>query len=132
MTAKIPKTLAACADRVYAIKAEKANISKKLEALQEEESILREHLIDNLPKSEATGVAGKVARATVKNKVVPQVKDWDALYGHIVKSYKKNPGVFSLLQRRVGEAAVKEIWDSGKEVPGVSASQVPVLSVVKA
>jgi hypothetical protein len=128
---KIPKTLALCADRLYAVKAERLAKEKEAEAFKAEETALREHLINNLPKSDATGVAGKVCRASITSKTVAQVDNWDDLYAYIVKGYKKNPGVFSLLQRRVGDAAVKEMAEAGVKVPGTVLIDVPQVSLNK-
>lgn len=126
-----PKTMAGVADLLYETMQERFAIQKQVEVKTKVESALKEYIINNLPKSEASGIAGKKARVSLGKKIVAQVEDWDALYGHIVKSYKKTPGVFSLLQRRVGDAAVKEIWDAGKKVPGVGIFEAVVVSVNK-
>ncbi len=128
---KMPKTLAACADLLYTTREARYALKKQVEALEANETELREYIIQNLPKSNATGIAGKVARVTVSNKVVAQVADWEKLYEFIAKSYKKNPGVFSLLQRRLGEKTAKEMLDAGKAPPGVTTIEVPVISLNK-
>lgn len=129
MKLKIPKSLATCADRLYKIRADRLKLQKSVTALEEQESALREHIINNLPKSQATGIAGKVARATIDSKSVPQVEDWDRLYDYISKNRKK--GAFALLQRRLSDAAVRELWDADKVVPGVKSFTVKTVSVVK-
>jgi hypothetical protein len=128
---KIPKSLALCADRLYVVKAARLAKEKEAEAFKAEETALREHLIANLPKSDATGVAGKVCRASITSKTVAQATDWDALYAFIVKGYKKNPGIFALLQKRVGDAAVKEMAEAGVKVPGTELIDVPQVSLNK-
>jgi hypothetical protein len=128
---KLPKTLAQCADKLYEVRQQRLALSKQVEAMEREEAALREHLIANLPKSQASGIAGKIARASVETKTVVQVEDWDKLYGYMVKQYGKNKGIFSLLQRRVGDATVKEMWAAGKEVPGCKPFDVPVVSLNK-
>ena len=57
-----------------------------MDEVEAEEKALKEHIIQTLPKSEASGVAGKVARVTVVTKDVPQVKDWDAFYKYVSKT----------------------------------------------
>ena len=121
-----PKTLGACADKLYEIRAKRLEMQKAVDVVAAEESALREHIIATLPKSEASGVAGKLARVTVVTKEVPQVEDWDAFYKHVKKT-----GQFDLLQRRVGDSAIKERWESGKEVPGVKHFQVVSISLNK-
>jgi hypothetical protein len=121
-----PKTLGACADRLYELRQQRLEWQKKVDALEAEEKALKEHIIRNLPKSEATGVAGKLARVTVVTKEVPQVKDWDAFY-----KFVKKTGSFDLMQRRLTEAAVKERWEAGEEIPGVERFQVVTVSINK-
>lgn len=126
---KIPKSLATCADMLYTIRETRYKLNKEVDALAEQEAALREHIINNLPKSQATGIAGKLARATIEKKQIIKVDDWDKLQAYIVKNAKK--GGFALLQRRVSESAVREIWDGGKTVPGTSAMDISVVSVTK-
>lgn len=128
---KPPKTLAAAADDLFKIREQRLAKQKEVDALQAQETALSEHLIANLPKSEATGVAGKTCRVAIVSKTIVSINNWDAYYGYIAKESKKNPGVWSLLQKRVGEAAVKEMWEAGKVVPGAERMLVPKLSINK-
>lgn len=121
-----PKTLGACADKLYELKAKRSAAQKVADAIEEEEKALKEHIINTLPKSEANGVAGKLCRVTVVIKEVPQVKDWDAFYKHVKKT-----GDFDLLQRRLSDAAVKLRWDAKKKVPGVDVFNAVSLSMNK-
>jgi hypothetical protein len=125
-TFKPPKTLAACADELYKTRELRLAAQKATDELQAKETALKEHLINNLPKSDASGVAGKLARVTVVTKPIPQVKDWDKLYKFIKKT-----GAFDLLQRRLTDTAIKERWDNGKEVPGVEPFNVVSISMNK-
>lgn len=124
---KPPKNLAQCADMYYTKREARLALEKQVAAIQAEESACREYLIANLPKSDASGIAGKVCRVAVENKMTAQVQDWDALHAYIHKNVGKNPGLWGMLQRRVNESMIKEIWESGKKVPGVEPLDVPVL-----
>jgi hypothetical protein len=126
---KPPKSLAACADLLYKIREERYAIQRIAKTLEEKEAALRDHLINNLPKSSATGISGKFATAKVELKRIVQVEDWDKLQKYIVKNAAK--GSFALLQRRVNAAAVEEIWADKKAVPGCAPFSVPVVSVTK-
>lgn len=134
-TFKIPKKLAECADRMYTVRHERYAAQKLVDALQAEETALQEHLINNLPKSLASGIAGKVARASIESKTVYRMEQegagWPKLYAYIVANFKKNPGVFALLQRRLGEAAAKEMIEAGTTVPGVVTMDVVTVSLNK-
>lgn len=123
---KAPKSLAQCADLLYEIRAERLLQQKVVDELQAKETLLKNHLIDNLPKSEASGVAGKVARVSIGVDEVPRVEDWDKLYAYV----KKN-NAFELLQKRVANVAVEERWEHGKEVPGVGRFKVVKVSLNK-
>lgn len=123
---KLPDNLAKCADLLYTTRQARLDLDKKVEELKKRETMLREHLIENLPASEATGVAGKVARATVVTKEEPQVEDWDSFYAYVHKNK-----FYHLLQRRLSNPAVKELWEAHKVVKGVGKIIVKTISLNK-
>ncbi len=123
---KFPKALGACADKLFELRNKRLAEQKKVDEIAAEETALKNHIIENLPKSEASGVAGKLARVTVVTKQVPQVKDWDAFY-----KYVKKTGSFDLMQKRLTDAAIKERWEAGKEVPGVEHFNTVSVSINK-
>jgi hypothetical protein len=133
----LPKTLAACADVLYETRQERYALQKKVEALAAKETALSEHLIENLPRSDATGVKGRVATVTIKDKEIvelygTEVDRFEKLYDYILKNARKDPGVWSLLQRRAGDAAVKELIAAGKGAAiGARLGTVPTVSVTK-
>lgn len=123
---KFPKALGACADKLYELRQKRLEEQKKISLLEAEEKALKEYIIQNLPKSEASGVAGKLARVTVITKEIPRVNDWDAFY-----KFVKKTGQFDLMQRRLTDAAVKERWEAGKEIPGIEHFQATTVSINK-
>ena len=123
---KFPKQLGMCADLLYQIREKRLEKQKEVDAIETEEKALKEHIIQTLPKSEASGVAGKVARVTVVTKQIPQVKDWDTFYKHIKKT-----GDFDLLQRRLTDTAIKDRWENGKKIPGVESFNAVTVSLNK-
>ncbi|MES2200728.1 MAG: hypothetical protein V4498_00590 [candidate division FCPU426 bacterium] len=124
---KLPKTLAQCADLYFNVREERLKAVKALEPLKDQETALKTHLIDNVPKSQASGIAGKVARVTVVTKDVAQVKDWDKLYKWIKKT-----GNFQVLGRAISAEAVEEITEkTGKPIPGIGTFKVVSLSLNK-
>ncbi len=52
---KLPKSLAMCADLLYTTQQQRFALNKEAEKLQAIEVALRQHLIDTLPKGEASG-----------------------------------------------------------------------------
>lgn len=128
---KIPKKLAEVADLFFKTRNDRLALDKQAEAMKAREEALKEHLINQLPKLESTGIAGKLCRVTLGSKEIPVAKNWDDVWRYIVKNYKKNPGVVALVQKRLGEATVKEMWEAGKDVPGVEHFTVKTLGVNK-
>lgn len=113
---KLPKTLAACADRLYVLRQARLDVERKADEMKVEERALKEHLIDSLPKSDANGVEGKVARVRITVKDVPTLEDAAAL-----KQYIKKYGADDLLEVKesLSTRAVRERWKDGKAIPGV-------------
>jgi hypothetical protein len=128
---KPPKNLAQCADEYYRKREQRLALERQAALVQAEENACREFLINNLPKSQASGIAGKLCRVTVENKTVYQVKEWDKVWGFILNNAKKMPGITGMLQRRINENMVKEMAESGKVVPGTESVEVPVLRYSK-
>jgi len=123
---KHPKTIGACADRLYQLRQKRLEMQKAVDHVEAEEKALRSYVIEVLPKSNASGVAGKIARVTVITKTIPQVNDWPAFYKHILKTKQ-----FELMQRRVADGAIQERWELGKKVPGVEPFNVVTVSLNK-
>lgn len=128
---KMPKTLAQCADLLYATQQERYALQKQAKEKEAIEGALKSRIIDELPKSQATGIAGKAARVYVENKTVVKITDFAAYVADVAARMKKDPGAISLLQKRVGETAVKEVWESGKKLKGVEGMEVPVVRMNK-
>lgn len=118
--------LAEKVDLYYSTRQRRLELQHEVDDLQAEETKLKNELIDSISKSDATGVAGKLARITVVTKPKPQVKDWDAFF-----TYVRRRGAWDLIQRRISEAAVKERWADNKVIPGVEVFNVVDLSVNK-
>lgn len=136
---KAPKTPALATDLLWQVQQRKKEAQAKLDAIEAEESDLKAWLIETLPKSDASGVAGKFCRVTVVRKEVPRVADWTKLYANIVSRYQahvrrkdgQQDGAFALLQRRLGEGAVKEAWANGEGIEGVEKFTAVTLSINK-
>ena len=124
---KPPRTLGLTADKLYKVRQERLALAKEVEALKAEESALKEHLINNLPKSDSSGIAGKLCRVSITKKEVAKPENWSEIYAGIVADYQKHArkkdglqdGAFALLQRRLGDSAINEAWENGKVVKGV-------------
>lgn len=123
---RIPKSLAAVADLYYATREKRLAMEKEAAAVQAQEGELREYLINNLPKSMAGGIQGKLARVEVKTKEVPQLENRDKFF-----KFAMRKGNEDLVSMRMNDKAVKARWENKKTVPGVSVFKAVTLSVHK-
>ena len=123
---KIPTKLGDVADLLYKTKQKRLAKQKEVEALEAEENELREHIIKTLPQSNASGVAGRLARVSVESKEVAQVDNWDSFY-----AYVKKHNAFELMQKRLSLKAVDERIADGVKVPGVKMFKLKTVSINK-
>lgn len=125
---KIPKSLGACADLLYKIKQERLALDKVVEGMKANESLLTNHIIDNLPKGDA-GAVGKTHKVVVRTEQIPQAENWEAVYKYVQKH-----GAFDLLQRRLNPKAVMERLEDPKNkkgLPGVKLFTAVKLSLTQ-
>lgn len=118
--------LAQAVDEYFQTREQRLQMQKEVDAIAKKESELKKFLIDNISKSDATGVCGKLMRATIKTAEEATVTDWPAFYAFV---HKKK--AYELLQRRVLGSAIKERWEDGQAVPGVDKVLVPSISLTK-
>lgn len=102
-------------------------LKRQVDAMEVEEKEFKAYIIENMKaKTGGTGVAGQAYRIDVKDKLVPQVQDWDGFYKHILKTKD-----FGFLNRALNAGHVQEMWDAGKIVPGVQAFETQTISLTK-
>jgi hypothetical protein len=122
---KLPKALGACADLYNKYRAERLAYAKGVEPLANAESALREHLINTLPKSDASGVAGKEVRVAVYTSEIFQLDDWDTFLAYVIKHK-----AWHMLQRGFSTEAVDELLAAGK-VKKLSVLGLKKVNIVK-
>ena len=108
-------------------RAERLALDKQVAELKKQEEALKDKVMANLRKSANKSVSNGDRLFQWVEKEEPTIEDWPALYKHIQKT-----GEFELLQRRLNTGSVKERWEIGKKVPGVTAIPVESLSDTKA
>jgi hypothetical protein len=122
-----PKTIGGAADRLYKLREERLELSKKVDALKAKESDLHTHIIALMNKARITSGRGKLATVSISPKTVPSVVNWSKVYGYI----KKN-NAFDLLQRRMGVEAWRDRREAGETIPGIEAVDINSVSCTKA
>lgn len=117
---KIPTNIAQAVDLYGETKKKRLEKEKEAEVLADQEKLLKNHLIESIPKSDATGVAGKIWRVAVmlKERVIVDSENggWDAVAAWAKKN-KLAPHEF--MQKRLNEAVFKERLAAGKKIDGV-------------
>lgn len=128
--APMPASMGRCADLYHDVRELRLLMEKEVEKVQKRETEIREFIIDNLSKGADSGAAGLKYRAQIVSKDVPKISEerggWQALHDFIIKT-----GRFDLLQKRLGDKAVKDMAAEGKLPPGVEMMKVPDVSITK-
>jgi hypothetical protein len=119
---ELPKLI----DRYVATRAERLALQKDADEKQKRENELKGQIEKLLTENGLNTGGGTHFRATIVPDFKPTVDDWGALHRYIAQT-----GEWDLLQRRVGEVAVKERWEEGIEIPGVQKFPVTKLSITK-
>lgn len=122
----MPPSIGLCADLYSEVRELRLAMQKHVDAVKARETEIREFIINNLSKSDDTGAAGKRYRAQIVTKDVPALKDWDAFTDYVIAN-----GRFDLLQKRLSDRAVKDMWEEGQSVPGVEKFRTVDVSITK-
>lgn len=124
---ELPQSLGECVDYLRDLRDLRIAIEKEAALIAEKESATKRHILAALSEQAGTtGVAGKRYRAQRTERRVASVKDWTALYGWI-----RDTGRFDVLQKRLLNSAVIDMWEADEDVPGCEPAIVVDLSVTK-
>jgi len=123
---KLPKTLSGLVDRLYTSREKRYEEQRAIRVYSEEEHEITEAIKEKLTASDLHGVMGKVAKCELKKKQVARITDHEKFVRWCVKTKS-----FDMLPKSCNDAAVRERWDAGKQVPGVEVMELFRLSVTK-
>ena len=122
----LPEAIGPCADLYAEVRDLRLAMQKHVDAVKARETEIREHIINNLSKSDNTGAAGKRYRAQVVTKLKPALRSWEDFTAFVVKA-----GRFDLLQKRIADRAVLDILEEGGDVPGIERFNAVDVSITK-
>lgn len=120
------QTIGSKIDQLRGLRIKRLALEKEVTSLKELEEVLVLEVIDALDKEDTTIGAGKIATASITEEEIATVEDYDAFYEYI-----HNNEAAYLLQRRAAQGAVKELLESGEEVPGIKLLTKRKLSIRK-
>lgn len=112
---KLQPSLGAQIDTLHAIREKKRSLESQLAELDAEYKQIEEETLELLSKQSLDKASGKLATVSVSSSTVANVEDWDQF-----NAYVRKTGYFHLFQRRVTDAAYRELLEQGVKVPGVS------------
>lgn len=114
VVARLKGTTGAIIDQLWAAREEKRNLESQVKEVEQTIKEIEEMLMTRLDAEGMDKATGKKASVSITTSVVADVQDWDLLYPYIAKNK-----FWHLLQKRVSDPSVHELWDAGKKVPGV-------------
>lgn len=117
-------TLGAATDKMWALREEKRLLAVEEKRINTELTALETTIFGLMDAQDTRKAEGKKAGISIGEAVVGNVEDWDALWPYIVKNK-----YFHLVQKRVSDPGLRELWEKGKVVPGVQPFTKRTLSV---
>lgn len=109
----MPISIGPAIDKLNALREKKRKLEAQVSEVEAEYKDLEELLMEKLEAEGSRTGAGKTATASISQSVVGNVTDWEK-----VNAFIKKTGFFHLYQRRLSDAAVRELFDQGKKIPG--------------
>jgi hypothetical protein len=111
---RLTATLGGAIDHAHALREEKRAAEKVVKEIEERIAAHNEILFARMDEAATTKGEGQKASASITTATVANVTDWEALWPWIAKT--KN---FHVVQKRLSDPAVRELWDLKKTLPGV-------------
>lgn len=101
-------------DTIWALREKKRALTKQLEEVEGEIATQEQALLERMDHEGVDKSTGKCASVSIAEHVVGNIVDWDKLTDFVHKHK-----YYHLMQRRVTDTACRELWESGKTIPGV-------------
>lgn len=108
-------TLGKAIDSLWALREEKREAEAKIKLIEVKIGTAESILFDRLDAEDTESGKGKSASVTISKATSFNIEDFDAFAKYVAKTK-----YFHLFQRRVSEAAAREIFESKGLVPGLS------------
>lgn len=109
-----PKTLGQATDEMWALREEKRALAIKEKAINAKLEALETEIFGLLDGQDTRKAEGKKASVSISEATVGNVDDWDALWPYIIKNK-----YFHLVQKRLSDPGLRELWAQKKVIPGV-------------
>lgn len=121
-----PQTLGSMIDELYERRTEIKELNERLKELKIEIEELERLILEGLQAQGLRMSRGTKATVSITENTYARVDDWDA-----VREYVRTHDAFHLFERRIANAAWRELYESGEQVPGITPYEERSLSVRK-
>ena len=111
----VKMTLGASIDTLWQLREDKRAIDAESKKVEIKIKALEEEMFDLLDAQDTSRAEGKKASVSVNETVVGNVEDWEVLWPYISKNK-----YYHLVQKRVSDPGLRELWALGKKTPGVT------------
>ena len=101
--------------------------NRTLEILEKAEAHAKNEVITQMQHEGSTVFGASKGTVTLQKKIKPTATDWSKVWEYIFETKAQD-----LVQKRLGEAAIKARWEDGVKIPGVEEFIVFDLTVGKA
>jgi hypothetical protein len=114
-------------EKFLAVREERLLADKHAADLKTQETELKLQIINELRDRHLTAIGADSGITTLTCKKKPQATDWTLIYNFM---YEQK--AFHLLHKRLTEEAIREYWQEGIPVPGVTEVDIYDLTISKA
>ena len=119
-----PLTIGQATDEMWALREKKRALEASIKVIEKQMDALEETVFGLMDAQDTRKAEGKNAAVSINESTVGTVEDWDAVWTYIAKNK-----YFHLVQKRLSDPALRELWQMGKVVPGVQPFKKRTLSV---
>jgi hypothetical protein len=99
-------------------------IEKDAAEIKEHEELLKKAIISKYQEQGLKSLGAANGIVKMSSSMEPIASDWLEIHAYI-----QSTGTFELLHRRLANLAVKERWEAGMELPGISKQEIFKLTV---
>ncbi len=107
-------TIGGMTDKLITLRDKKRVLESEIAGIDADYKETERMLMDKLDAEGTDKGGGKKGTVSVSSSVVGDVQDWDKF-----NAYVKKTGFFHLYQRRISDAAFRELYESKGAVPGI-------------
>lgn len=111
---KTALTLGGATDKLWQLREDKRAAEAVVKKIETEYKALEATVLELLDAQDTTKGEGKKAGVSVSEAIVGNVEDWDIFWPFVAKNK-----YWHLIQKRVSDPGLRELWALKKKTPGV-------------